>query len=348
MAFVLGGGGSLGAMQVGMLEALAEHAIAPDLVVGTSVGAINGAILAADPRGAAHRLAHSWSRLDALGVFPRSVMGPLRALRERRNHLVSESGLARILSENLPSGASFEHLAVPLHVVTTDAATGEAMVISSGPLVPALLASAAIPGIFPPVERDGRILFDGGLVANLPVRQAVDAGAKSLVLLDCSFPGHPPIAPGTLAQTMLFAATAMLRQQTADALAAIPSDVTVLYLPGPPPKPVWPLHFGHTLELIEAGYASAREFPASAEDDADLYLPSVTLHQSTRGRSALVDYAGPVTRPATGPRLRVRRTTHRLWIEFRGHWITLIGVAAVVGLVIAVHPASVARALRGR
>ena len=152
VAFVLGGGGSLGAMQVGMLEALAEHAIVPDLVVGTSVGAINGAILAADPQGAAHRLAHSWSRLDASGVFPRSVMGPLRALRDRRNHLVSESGLARILSENLPSGASFEHLAVPLHVVTTDAATGEATVISSGSLVSALLASAAIPGIFPPLS----------------------------------------------------------------------------------------------------------------------------------------------------------------------------------------------------
>jgi NTE family protein len=285
VAFVLGGGGSLGAMQVGMLEAIAEHAIVPDLVVGTSVGAINGAILAADPQGAAHRLAHSWSRLDASGVFPRSVMGPLRALRERRNHLVSESGLAGILSENLPSGASFEHLAVPLHVVTTDAATGEAMVISSGPLVPALLASAAIPGIFPPVERDGRILFDGGLVANLPIRQAVQRGAKSLVLLDCTFPGHPPIAPGTLAQTMLFAATAMLRQQTADALAAIPSDVTVLYLPGPPPKPVWPLQFRHTLELIEAGYASAHEFldgTATAKDGADVCIPSVTLPQRTR------------------------------------------------------------------
>jgi hypothetical protein len=114
VAFVLGGGGSLGAMQVGMLEALAEHAIVPDLVVGTSVGAINGAILAADPQGAAHRLAHSWSRLDPSRVVPRSVIGTLRARREQHNHLVSASGLARILIENLPSGASFDHLAVPL------------------------------------------------------------------------------------------------------------------------------------------------------------------------------------------------------------------------------------------
>jgi NTE family protein len=90
VAFVRGGRGSVGSMQVGMLEALAEHTIVPDLVVGTCVGAINGAILAADPQGAAHRLAHSWSGLDASEVFPRSVMGPLRALRERRNHLVSE------------------------------------------------------------------------------------------------------------------------------------------------------------------------------------------------------------------------------------------------------------------
>jgi NTE family protein len=280
VAFVLGGGGSLGAMQVGMLEALAEHAIVPDLVVGTSVGAINGAVLAADPQGAAHRLAHSWSRLDPSRVFPHSVIGPLRALRKRHNHLVSEAGLANILNENLPSGATFDDLAVPLRVVTTDAATGEAVVISSGPLVPALLASAAIPGIFPPVERDGHFLYDGGLVANLPVRQAVEAGAKSLVLLDCTFPGHPPIAPGTLAQTVLFAATVVLRQQTADALATIPPNVTVLYLPGPSPRPVWPLHFRHTLGLIESSYAAAREFldsATTAPGSAEGLIPSIPL-----------------------------------------------------------------------
>jgi NTE family protein len=282
VAFVLSGGGSLGAMQVGMLEALAEHAIVPDLVVGTSVGAINGAILAADPQGAAHRLAHIWARLEPSWVFPRRVIEPLRALRERRNHLVSESALARILKENLPSRGTFDDLALPLRVVTTDAETGEAVVISSGPLVPALLASAAIPGIFPRVERDGRFLYDGGLVANLPVRQAVQAGAKSLVLLDCTFPGHPPIAPGTLAQTILFAATALLRQQTADALTIVPPDVMVLYLPGPSPRPVWPLQFGHTIGLIDAAYASAREFldsATAAPGRAEGLIPSIPLPQ---------------------------------------------------------------------
>jgi nucleotide-binding universal stress UspA family protein len=94
---------------------------------------------------------------------------------------------------------------------------------------------------------------------------------------------------------MLFAATAMLRQQTADALAAIPSDVTVLYLPGPPPKPVWPLYFRHTLEFIEAGYASARELldgTATEEDGADVCIPSATLPQSTRARRSWTTQTG--------------------------------------------------------
>jgi NTE family protein len=132
--------------------------------------------------------------------------------------------------------------------------------ISSGPLISALLASAALPGLYPPVARLGRLLYDGGLVANVPVRQAVQAGARSLVIFDCAFPANPPIVPRTLTTTMLFAATAMLRQQTADALASIAPEVTVLYIPGPPPLPIWPLDLRHTASLIQSGHDAAWQF----------------------------------------------------------------------------------------
>ena len=264
VAFVLGGGGSLGAMQVGMLEALSEHGIVPDLVVGTSVGAINGAVVAADPAGAAHRLSHIWSRLDTDRVFPHRVIQPVQSLLTHRGSVFSESGLGRVLSAVLAGHDTFDDLALPLHVVTTDVASGLPLVISTGPLVPALLASAAIPGVFPPVERDGRLLCDGGLVANVPLQQAVAAGARSLVVLDCTFPGHAPIPPGTLAETMLFAATVVLRSQSSGTLASLPPDITLLRIPGPAPAPVWPLGFHDTLALIDASYEAARAFLAGA------------------------------------------------------------------------------------
>ncbi len=260
VAFVLSGGGSLGAMQVGMLEALAERSIIPDLVVGTSIGAVNGAVVASDPRGAAHRLSHLWLRFDSTRVFPHNVLRQLGTLRRQHTHLFEGAGLVSVLMETLAGGATFDTLAIPLHVVTTDVATGVAKVITSGPLIPALTASAAIPGIFPAVAHEGSLLYDGGLVANVPIQQAVDAGARSLVILDCTYPGHAPIRPSTLMETMLFSATVVLRQQTAAALAAVPADVPVLSLPGPKPRAVSPLSFAHTAALIEAAYDAARAF----------------------------------------------------------------------------------------
>lgn len=269
VAFVLGGGGSLGAIQVGMLEALAERGIVPDLVVGTSVGAINGAVMADDPDGAAERLAHAWAHFDADRVFPRGVIGRVRTLHEHHNHLYLELGLAALLAEHLPTGATIEGGALPLRVVTTDVATGEPVVLTSGPLLPALMASAAVPGVFPPVERDGRLLYDGGLVANVPVQQAVHAGARSLVVLDCTFPGQPPIRPTTLLDAILFSAMVVLRQQTAAALAAVPADVPVLQLPGPAPLPVSPLDFDHTLTLMDFAYDAARAYLVGTGHPAD-------------------------------------------------------------------------------
>jgi NTE family protein len=260
IAFVLGGGGSLGAMQIGMLEALAEQDIVPDIVVGTSVGAINGALVAVDPRGAAHRLAHAWSQFDAQGVFPHGLLRSAHALRTHPTHVYAGGGLAAVLAGSIPHDMTFEDLRVPLSVVTTEVATGDVVTLTEGLLLPALLASSAIPGIFPPVRVEGSLLYDGGLVANVPVLQAAAGGARSIVVLDCMFPGHPPIAPRSLADAMFFAVTVVAKQQTAAALAALPADISVLDLPGPAPIAISPLNFTHTLHFIDAAYGAARAF----------------------------------------------------------------------------------------
>src|ERR1700694_2816871 len=150
-AFVLSGGGSLGAIQVGMLQALTEAGIRPDLLIGTSVGAVNAAFMGGEPghRGALH-LGEIWRGLRRQHIFPLSPWSGARGLLGRSNHLISNASLGDVLHKNL-TYERLEEAAVPVHVITTELKTGRAVVMSSGPAVAALLASTAIPGIFPPV-----------------------------------------------------------------------------------------------------------------------------------------------------------------------------------------------------
>jgi len=133
-------------------------------------------------------------------------------------------------------------------------------VLREGPLLPALLASAAIPGLFPPVQLGSLQLYDGGLVANVPMRQALAMGARSLVVLDCSFPGHLPDPPATIAEVILYTAMVTMRSQAVLEAPLVATEVPVIYLPGPAPQPVSPLDFHHTGALIEGAYEAARSF----------------------------------------------------------------------------------------
>jgi NTE family protein len=170
VGYVLGGGGSLGAIQVGMLQALSEHDIAPDIVAGTSVGSLNGAVIAFDPTSAANRLSHLWARLTREQVFPGGLLHQARTLQHAKTHLFASTGLATVIDDFLGPEATFADLALPFTAMAMDIATARPHVLSDGPLRPALLASSAIPGIFPPVEVGPLRLYDGGLVANVPLR----------------------------------------------------------------------------------------------------------------------------------------------------------------------------------
>ncbi|MBE1471765.1 patatin-like phospholipase family protein [Kibdelosporangium phytohabitans] len=262
VAFVLGGGGSLGAGQVGMLRALAERSITPDLAVGTSVGSVNGALLALDPENAPTRLEAIWHRMTRAKVFPGGPLAQLRTLRRHRNHLFPNTGLAEILATELAGVDDFANLTLPFGTVAVDAITGKAVLLTEGPLTPAILASSAIPGIYPPVRHQGHVLYDGGVVANVPIRQAIALGAKSVVILDCAFPGHLPRVPETLADAVLFWATLGMRNQAELESERAATQMPVLYLPGAPVQAVTPLDFGHTAELISNAYTGSREFLA--------------------------------------------------------------------------------------
>jgi NTE family protein len=272
VGFVLGGGGSFGASQVGMLQALAERRVLPDLVAGTSVGSLNGTVVALDPTAAANRLSHLWAHMTRTIVFPGGLLAQARTLQRTRTNLFPNTGLATVIAEFLGTAATFADLTLPLGVVTTDTVTTQPYVITEGPLLPALLASAAIPAIYPLVEHDGRRLYDGGVVANVPMRQALAMGARSLVVLDCNFPGRLPSSPQTAADAVLFAVFVTMRSQAVLEAPIVAAQVPVLYLPGPSLRRISLLDFSHTEALIEEAYTAAREFLAGvAVDGPGLY-----------------------------------------------------------------------------
>jgi NTE family protein len=260
VGYVLGGGGSLGAVQVGMLQALAERDIPPDIVAGTSVGSLNGAVLALDPKSAANRLSHLWARMTRDRVFPGGLLAQARTLQHTRTHLFPNTGLSTVIADFLGAELTFADLALPFAAVTTDIATARPHVLRDGLLLPALLASAAIPGIFPAVELGSQRLYDGGLVANVPMRQAVAMGARSLVVLDCNFPGSIPEVSGSIAEVLFYTVMVTIRSQAVLEAPLVGADVPVVYLHGPEPLRVSPLDFRQTGALIETAYEAARTF----------------------------------------------------------------------------------------
>ena len=176
-AFVLSGGANLGAAQVGMLTAVAEAGVHPDLVVGTSVGALNGAWVAAGAP--LEDLGAVWRSLRRSSVFPTNPLRGLLGVSGRSDHLVSNSGLRHILHGNLRFDR-LEDAPIPLHVVVTDVLTGAGVLLSSGPAEDSILASAAIPGVLPPVSLGDRAYMDGGVVNNSPISHAVELGADTV------------------------------------------------------------------------------------------------------------------------------------------------------------------------
>ncbi len=253
LAYVLGGGGSRGAVQLGMLQALANTDLRPDLVIGTSVGSLNGAVLASDPDHAATKLTEIWPRIDRQQVFPGGfLLKTLAATTSGRPYVFDPTPLSDLLHEYLPV-SRIEDLEVPFTAIATDLDTGVRVDMDSGDLRTALLASSAVPVAFPWVERDGRRLVDGGLVANIPVRQAVARGARSVLVLDCGiFGAEGRWSQGIMGVVVQSLAIAGRQQVTVDLEVA--ADVPVLYFPVPASIPTTIFDFESTAALAAESY----------------------------------------------------------------------------------------------
>jgi len=231
VAFVLGGGGVLGAVEVGMLRALFRARIQPDIVIGTSIGAVNGALVAADPtEQVTDRLVRLWASPEASEVYGDSIARQVRRF-ATRTHLHSPRPLRRLLAAALGENATFADLAVPFRCCAASIERAAEHWFSSGPLVDAVLASASVPGLLPPAEIGGEHFVDGGIVNSIPVGEAVLAGAKRIFVLQVGRierPLSPPRRPWEIAQVAFEIAR---RHRFAREMATLPAGVEVHVLP---------------------------------------------------------------------------------------------------------------------
>jgi NTE family protein len=259
-AFVFVGGASLGAVQVGMLKALAAAGIVPQRVTGVSVGAINAVCYAADPTPAGvARLEQLWRGIRRSDIFPpagwRSV---LRLVRGEPN-LLSSAGLARLLVRELPI-QDLSQARLPCTVIAADAQTGTAVGWQDGPALEALLASAAIPGLFPPIERDGRTYIDGGVAYQAPFATAIQQGAKTLYVLPTGYTCAGRKAPDSALAHAAHALNLLILSKLIGCIQFYSRQCDIRVVPPLCPLHVSPLDFSQTGHLIDTAEQQTRDW----------------------------------------------------------------------------------------
>jgi NTE family protein len=261
-AFVLSGGASLGASQAGMLRALYEHQIFPDLLVATSAGALNAGFIATRPRTVEtiDELYDVWLGLRREHVFPISARTVLAGLANHRDHLVPDRGIRDLIRRHLQVDDLADTI-VPLHLVAFDLLTGDEVRLSSGPALDSILASSAIPAVLPPVWLGGALLVDGGVVNNTPISHAVALGAERIYVLVTDEPAarglsRPPRgALDSAVHAFRLLANARLRAD----LERHRPELDLIVLAAANPGQVQPTDFSHAQELLDATYQAVSQ-----------------------------------------------------------------------------------------
>jgi len=259
-AVVLSGGGNLGAVHVGMLRALVDHDVRPDLIVGTSVGALNGAYIANDWSAAGVAgLDAIWTSLRRQEIFPTKLLGGFLGFIGKSNHLVSNAGLRRLLRRELEFD-DLENAPIPLHVVATNLLTGIDRRFSTGSSVDAILASAAIPAVFPPVMIDGVPFIDGGVVNNTPISHAAELGATDVWVLPAGVACGLDEPPTSALAMALQALSVLINRRLQRDISALEPVCAVRVMPPLCPVTVASTDFSRARELIDRSYVSSMQW----------------------------------------------------------------------------------------
>ncbi|MCR6711957.1 MAG: patatin-like phospholipase family protein [Demequina sp.] len=232
VAFVLGGGGVRGAVEVGMLRALFEAGISPDLVVGTSIGAINGAAVAFDPTpSVVDTLVDAWASPTANAVYGDTWARQMQRLARSRTHLNDPAPLRALLASIIGKDTQFGDLAVPLAVCASSIERAAEKWFDSGPVIDAVLASASVPAALPPTLIDGEHYVDGGIVNSIPLGEAIARGATTVYVLQVGRVEVPLAVPTKPSEVARVAFEIARRHRFARDMAAVPEHVAVHVLP---------------------------------------------------------------------------------------------------------------------
>ena len=231
VAFVLGGGGLRGAAEVGMIKALAEDGVRPDLVVGTSIGSINGAIVASGPMSEmADRLQSLWSELASTGVLREGLATRVSNMIRHRTHMHSNSAMRDLLLDWLPFD-TFEELPTDFQCSAACIETSSEWWFDSGLLIDAILSSCAVPGLLPPVEVAGQHFIDGGVVNSIPISRALELGAETIYVLHVGNIDTPLRLPRHAWDVAFVAFEISRRHRFHRDMLNLPSGITIHVLP---------------------------------------------------------------------------------------------------------------------
>jgi NTE family protein len=254
-AFVFAGGGSFGAIQVGMMHSLAAHGISADMVVGSSVGALNGAYFAGDPTlKGVQQLETIWRGLTRHDVFPitwRTLLGFIW----RRDFLIPHDGIQKLIDDNLPY-RNLQDAKLPVHIVATDIVTGDSVVLSEGPAAQAIIASTAIPGAFAPVRYKDFYLADGAISSNTPIKVAVAKGARRLIILPTGYACSTNMPPTGAVANVLHALTLLIARQLVSELEDLDPGIEYFVVPPLCPLVGSPYDFSRSADHIDRAIQS--------------------------------------------------------------------------------------------
>jgi len=267
-AYVLGGGGVLGSSEVGMVQALADHGVRPDLVLGTSIGALNGVFVAADPGPeGAERLAALWETVVREGVFLDNPMRQAARVARYRTHLLSNAPLRHVIERYLPV-ARFEDLAVPFQCVAACIEDSSGRWFADGDLPDAVVASCSVPGLFPPVRIGDRHYLDGGLVHSIPVGRALALGATRIFVLQVGRVEQQLAVPTKPWEVATVAFEIARRHRFVHEMETVPDDVELHVLPsGATTSP--------NISIGQARVARVRERMDAARSASAAYLTAL-------------------------------------------------------------------------
>ncbi|HVL63760.1 MAG TPA: patatin-like phospholipase family protein [Actinomycetota bacterium] len=278
-AFVLGGGGRLGACEVGMLRALFERGVCPDLIVGTSIGALNGAAVAVAPTiDTIERLEEIWTSLDKSEVFSGTLLSGARNLVRTRTSLQSNEPLRDLIERLLPA-KTFADLTVPFQCVAASIERAAEHWFDDGPLVDAILASCAVPGILPPIEIDGEHFIDGGVVNSIPVARAVELGAREIFVLHVGRIERPLTVPRNPWQVGMVAFEVARRHRFARDIVSLPEGVVAHVLPAGETAP----RFDSFEQLRYKNFKSIVRHIRAAHEASAAYLDGAGVGRSAAG-----------------------------------------------------------------